>query len=180
MTWFRKKEELNSLVMNTPGSTKGSYPDQILPAGSNAPTFSLVDSSGEEISLSDYRSKPVILAFYPADWSPVCGDQLVLYNEVLPMFEDYDAQLLGISVDGRWSHRAFSEDRNLNFPLLSDFEPKGEVAKKYGVYDYEAGLCERALFVIDAQGVIRWNYISPPGINPGAEGILSALESIGN
>ncbi|NIW42819.1 MAG: redoxin domain-containing protein, partial [candidate division Zixibacteria bacterium] len=90
------------------------------------------------------RGQPVILAFYPADWSPVCSDQMSLYNEVLPLFEEYDAQLLGISVDGRWSHRAYSEDRNLNFPLLADFEPKGEISKQYGVYDYEAGLSLRA------------------------------------
>jgi len=97
---------------------------------------------------------------------------------VLPLFEEHNAQLLGISVDGKWSHRAYAEDRNLNFPLLSDFEPKGEAAKKYGVYDSESGTCQRALFVIDAQGTIRWSHLSPGGINPGAEGILTALESI--
>jgi peroxiredoxin len=178
LTWFRKKDKQNSIVKDFSGSVGNAYPEQILPAGSQAPDFTLVDPSGEDISLADYRGKSVILAFYPADWSPVCGDQLVLYNEVLPLFEEYNAQLLGISVDGRWSHRAFTDDRNLNFPLLSDFEPKGEVAKKYGVYDHKDGLCERALFVIDAQGVIQWSYLSPPGINPGADGILSALESI--
>jgi peroxiredoxin len=124
------------------------------------------------------RGKPVILAFYPADWSPICGDQLVLYNEVLPLFDEHEAQLLGISVDSRWSHKAYARDRNLEFPLLSDFEPKGEVAKLYGVYDAEAGLSERALFVIDREGIIHWSYVSPPGVNPGADGILSALESI--
>lgn len=178
MTWFRKKDKQNPLIMDAPGSANETYPERILPAGSNAPNFSLLDPSGEMISLTDYLGKTVILTFYPADWSPVCGDQMVLYNEVLPMFEAYNAQLLGISVDGRWSHRAFSEDRNLSFPLLSDFEPKGEVSKKYGIYDFKAGLSERALFVIDAQGVIRWSYLSPPGINPGADGIFTALESI--
>lgn len=178
MTWFRKKDKQNSLIKDSPGSGGDAYPEQFLPAGSEAPDFTLVESSGENITLADYRGKPVILAFYPADWSPVCGDQMVLYNEVLPMFEEHNAQLLGISVDGRWSHRAFVDDRNLKFPLLSDFEPKGEVAKKYGVYDHKAGLSERALFVIDSHGVIQWSYVSPPGINPGADGILSALESI--
>lgn len=157
---------------------QSGYPQDILPAGSKAPEFRLVESSGSEISLSDYLGKPVILAFYPADWSPVCGDQLVLYNEVLPLFEEHDAQLLGISVDGKWSHKAYAEDRNLKFPLLSDFEPKGEVAKNYGVYDYRYGLCQRALFVIDARGTIHWSYLSPDGVNPGAEGILTALESL--
>jgi peroxiredoxin len=128
----------------------------------------------------DYLGSPIILAFYPADWSPICGDQLVLYNEILPLFEEYNAQLLGISVDGRWSHLAFSENRKFGFPLLSDFEPKGAVARLYGVYDHEKGSCQRALFVIDAQGVIRWSYVSPPNINPGASGLLKALESLGN
>ena len=178
MTWFRKKGKQKTLIKKSQGAVGDAYPEQVLPGGSQAPGFSLVDSSGEDISLADYRGKLVILAFYPADWSPVCGDQMVLYNEVMPIFEEYNAQLLGISVDGRWSHRAFVDDRNLNFPLLSDFEPKGEVAMKYGVYDHKAGLSERALFVIDTQGVIQWSYISPPGINPGADGILSALESI--
>lgn len=154
------------------------YPSEALSAGSIAPEFKLAAPDGDQISLTDYRGQPVILAFYPADWSPVCGDQMTLYNEVMPLFEEYNARLLGISVDGRWSHKAYSEDRNLSFPLLADFEPKGEVAKRYGVYDYTAGLSLRALFVIDAQGVIQWSYVSPPGVNPGADGILSALESI--
>ena len=71
----------------------------------------------------------MILAFYPADWSPVCGDQMALYNEVLPEFQDYGAELLGISVDGVWCHAAFARDRKLHFPLLADFEPKGDVAR---------------------------------------------------
>jgi peroxiredoxin len=118
------------------------------------------------------------LVFYPADWSPVCGDQLVLYNEVLPIFEGYNAQVLGLSVDGIWCHRAFADDRNLRFPLLADFEPKGAVARLYGVYDTSEGLSQRALFVIDAEGIIRWSYVSPPDVNPGANGILDALEAL--
>ena len=122
------------------------------------------------------KGKPVILAFYPADWSPVCGDQMALYNQILPEFQKYKAQMLGISVDGVWCHQAFEKDRNLHFPLLADFEPKGAVAKKYGVYRGEDGITERALFVIDGDGIIRWSYVSPVGINPGADGILSALD----
>jgi len=119
-----------------------------------------------------------VLVFYPADWSPVCSDQLALYNELLPEFYEFDAQIIGISVDGIWSHLAFSKDRKFRTPLLSDFEPKGAVARLYGVYDEKSGEAERALFVIDAQGVIRWSYVSPVGINPGADGVLKALALI--
>ena len=130
------------------------------------------------MSLSEFRGRPVILAFYPEDWSPVCSDQLALYQELLPEFSRFNAELLGISVDGIWSHLAFAKDRNLHFPLLADFEPKGAVAKTYGVYRAADGTSERALYVIDADGVIAWSYVSPVGINPGADGILSALERL--
>lgn len=145
-------------------------------AGTVAPDFTLPAGPDQEVKLSDLRGKPVILAFYPADWSPVCGDQMALYNEVLPEFEKYSAQLYGISVDGVWCHRAFSEARHLRFPLLSDFEPKGGVARQYGVYRTSDGITERALFVLDRDGVIRWSHVSPIDVNPGADGILSALE----
>jgi peroxiredoxin len=130
------------------------------------------------ISLSELRGRPVILAFYPADWSPVCGDEMVLYNELLPEFQRFNAAMLGISVDGYWSHLAFAKDRKLRFPLLSDFEPKGAVASSYGAYRRQDGISERALFVIDADGTIRWSYLSPLDVNPGAEGILDALEAL--
>ena len=103
---------------------------------------------------------------------------MTLYNEVLPEVQHHNVQLLGISIDGVWCHLAFSKDRKLRFPLLSDFEPKGEVARKYGVYRKQDGTTERALFVLDSDGIIQWSYVSPIGINPGAEGILKALESI--
>jgi peroxiredoxin len=143
-----------------------------------APDFSLRTTPDQSVSLSDFRGRPVILAFYPADWSPVCGDQMSLYNEILPEFHRYNAELLGISVDGIWSHIAFEQNRNLHFPLLSDFEPKGAVAKLYGVYRDHDGTSERALFVIDKDGTIRWSYVSPVGVNPGADGILNALENL--
>ena len=165
-------------MMGTSGPVTEKYPQMVLPPNDPAPDFSLPSSVGGSLSLSAFRGQPVILAFYPADWSPVCGDQMVLYNEVLDMFEAYNAQLLGISVDGIWSHKAFAESRGLTFPLLSDFEPKGEVARRYGVFDAEEGVSQRALFVIDGEGIIRWSYVSPPGVNPGADGILSALESL--
>lgn len=149
-----------------------------LAAGTPAPDFSLHSTPDQLVSLSDFRGRAVILAFYPADWSPVCGDQMALYNEILGEFHRLDAELLGISVDGSWCHIAFSHDRHLRFPLLADFEPKGRVAKLFGVYREQDGTSERALFVIDAAGIIRWSYISPVGVNPGADGILRALESL--
>jgi peroxiredoxin len=160
-----------------------TFPQQKLPpsalkAGTSAPDFTLRSAPDKSISLSRFRGRPTILAFYPADFSPVCGDQMTLYNEVLPEFEKFNAQLMGISVDGVWSHLAFSKDRKLRFPILSDFEPKGEVARNYGVYRKQDGMTERALFVIDKDGIIQWSYVSPIGVNPGAEGILKALESI--
>src|SRR5258707_2921849 len=149
-----------------------------LAPGTPAPDFKLHSTPDQFVSLRDFRGAPVILAFYPADWSPVCGDQMALYNEILPEFGRFQAQLLGISVDGVWCHAAFARARNLHFPLLADFEPKGAVAKRYGVYRRPDGTSERALFVLDAQGIIRWSYVSPVGINPGADGILTALDGL--
>jgi peroxiredoxin len=149
-----------------------------LPPGTQAPDFTLNRAPDQTMSLHDLRGKPVILAYYPADWSPVCGDQMVLYNEILPEFERFGAALLGLSVDGVWCHRAFAQDRKLRFPLLSDFEPKGEVARSYGVYRLPDGTSERALFVLDGAGVVRWSYVSPVDVNPGADGILQALKSL--
>jgi len=174
---FKKSEQSGEQCKLSP-ENQDSTPTQALPAGTPAPDFKMLSSTGDTISLSDFRGQPVILAFYPADWSPVCGDQMALYNEVLQLFEEYRAQLLGISVDGKWCHRAFAEDRNLEFPLLSDFEPKGAVARKYGVYDSSKGTSQRALFVIDEAGTIQWSYVSKRDVNPGAHGILQALESL--
>ncbi len=150
----------------------------ILPAGTAAPDFSLHVTPDQKLSLSELRGNPVVLAFYPADWSPVCGDQMALYNEILPEFQKFGAEVVGVSVDGVWCHEAFAKDRHLHFPLVADFEPKGEVARSYGAYRAEDGVCERALFVIDRNGVIAWSYLSPVAINPGADGILQALENL--
>jgi peroxiredoxin len=147
--------------------------------GAKAPDFELRSTPDQKLSLTDFRGRTTILAFYPEDWSPVCSDQLALYQELLPEFHRFEAELLGISVDGIWCHLAFARDRNLHFPLLSDFEPKGEVSREYGVYRAADGTSERALFVIDGDGVVRWSYVSPVGINPGADGILRALEDLG-
>jgi peroxiredoxin len=150
-----------------------------LTPGTQAPDFELRSTPDQTVSLADFRGQPVILAFYPEDWSPVCSDQLALYQELLPEFQRFKAELLGISVDGIWSHLAFARDRNLHFPLLADFEPKGEVARTYQVYRDTDGTSERALYVIDADGIVHWSYVSPVGVNPGADGILRALESLG-
>jgi peroxiredoxin len=152
---------------------------QPLSAGTPAPGFTLHSTPDQTVSLDEFRGRPVILAFYPADWSPVCGDQMALYNEILPEFARFNAELIGISVDGIWCHLAFAHDRKLRFPLVTDFEPKGAVARKYGVYRDHEGTSERALFVIDSDGIIRWSYVSPIGVNPGADGILRALEALG-
>ena len=150
----------------------------MLAIGTSTPDFELNSTPDQKLKLSELRGKKVILAFYPADWSPVCDDQMALYNETLKFFSKHNAQLLGISVDSKWSHLAFSQHQKLHFPLLADFEPKGKVAKMYGVYDEKEGQAQRAIFVLDESGVIRWNYLSPVGLNPGADGILDALENI--
>jgi peroxiredoxin len=155
-----------------------SYPAVALSPGTPAPDFTLRATPDQSLSLSELHGRPVVLIFYPADWSPVCNDELAVFNELLPEFERYDVQLLGISVDGVWCHNAFADARNLRFTLLSDFEPKGEVAKTYGVYRDKEGVSERASFLIDPEGTIVWNEVSPVGINPGAGGVLQALEEL--
>jgi peroxiredoxin len=149
-----------------------------LEPGVQAPHFTLRCAPDQSVSLNEFRGRPVILAFYPADWSPVCGDQMALYNEMLDEFEEFQAKVLGISVDGAWCHAAYARQSKLRFPLLADFEPKGAVARAYGVYDEKEGTCQRALFVIDPNGIIQWSYVSPVGVNPGANGILAALEDL--
>jgi len=152
--------------------------DSVLAPGKTAPNFSLNSTPDQKVSLNDFRGQPVVLAFYPADWSPVCTDQLSLYAMVMPEFKKFNAELLAISVDNIWSHLAFAKDRKLNFPVLADFEPKGSISRKYGAYKEKIGESARALFVIDDKGIIRWSHLSPDGINPGADGILSALENL--
>lgn len=148
----------------------------ILQDGMLAPDFELSATPDQKLQLSALQGKRVILAFYPADWSPVCGDQLDLFNETLKYFNKYNAQVVGISVDSAWSHLAFSNDRNFHFPLLADFEPKGAVSKLYGCYNKIKGCSDRALFIVDEDGIIRWSESYPEGINPGVDRVLNALE----
>lgn len=146
--------------------------------GQRAPEFSLPGSPEHQTKLRDFHGRPVVLAFYPADFSPVCTDQMALYQAIMSQFTMFNAALLGISVDGIWCHRAFADSRKIQYPLLSDFEPKGAVASDYGVYDTGQGTADRALFVLDSDGVVAWSYLSPRGVNPGADGIIAALEDL--
>ena len=148
-----------------------------LAPGEVAPDFKLLATPDQSLSLSELDG-PVVLIFYPADWSPVCGDELTMFEAASKLFHDRGAQLLGVSVDGVWCHLAFAKDRHLHFPLLADFEPKGEVSRLYGAYNRTAGRSLRAIYVIDAQGIIRWSYLSPDGVNPGANGIFAALDAL--
>ena len=163
-------------MVNT--TTESKQASSILQPGTPAPEFSLRSTPDQSVSLSEFRGAPVILAFYPEDWSPVCSDELALFNEVLPEFERYNAQLFGISVDSAWSHLAFGDQRNLRFPLLADFHPKGQVAMQYGAYREQDGVAARALFLIDEQGTIRWSYLSPVGVSPGVNRVLTALGNL--
>jgi peroxiredoxin len=151
---------------------------RILQRGTKAPEFSLPVTPDQKLTLSELAGRRIILTFYPADWSPVCGDQLALYNQILPEFRRRGAELLGVSVDGAWCHQAFAKARNLHFPLLSDFHPKGAVATAYGCYMEDVGEAARALFLIDEHGTIAWSYQSPLAVNPGADGILDALDEM--
>ena len=150
----------------------------ILQKGIPAPNFELNATPDQKLKLTDFRGKRVILAFYPADWSPVCSDQMSLYNEMLKYFHKYNAEIMGISVDSKWCHMAFEQNRKIHFPLLADFEPKGKISKAYGAFNESEGESRRALFVIDEKGIIQWSYLSPDGTNPGADGILDALEEM--
>jgi peroxiredoxin len=156
----------------------GANGQEALQPGTQAPDWELNSTPDQRVRLVDFRGRRLIMAFYPADWSPVCTDQMALYNEILTEFQRLKAALVGISIDHAWCHTAFAQSRNLHFPLLADFHPKGEVAEAYGVYDGSIGMSERALFVLDEDGVVAWSYVSPIGVNPGADGILTALEAM--
>ena len=173
-----RKHRISRAKRQQPNTKKERGNSSILGPGRKAPNFSLNSTPDQKVSLKDFRGQPVILAFYPADWSPVCTDQLSLYAMVMPEFKKFNAELLAISVDNIWSHLAFAKDRKLNFPVLADFEPKGDISRKYGAFKEKIGESARALFVIDEQGIVRWSHLSPDGVNPGAEGILSALDQL--
>jgi peroxiredoxin len=148
----------------------------MIAVGEQAPDFTLRDQDGEKVSLSDYRGRKVMLVFYPGDFSPVCSDQLSIYQEVKPEIAEKGVELVGISVDSSYAHEAFQEKLGIDTTLLSDFEPKGEVARAYGSYFEPAGFANRTLVLIDEDGVVAWTYESPnPGEFPGANVIFDAL-----
>jgi peroxiredoxin len=148
----------------------------MIAAGEPAPDFKLNDQDGEEVSLSDYKGRKVLLVFYPLDFSPVCSDQLSIYQEVKPEIAEQGVELLGISVDSAYAHKAFQEKLGIDTTLLADFEPKGEVAKAYGSYIDGAGIANRTLVLVDENGVVAWAYESPsPGEFPGPNVIFDAL-----
>ena len=161
-----------------PAQRPGDAAPMPLAAGTAAPDFRLPTLPGQTLALSGLRGRPAILAFYPGDWRPVCSDQLTLLQESLPQIERLDAALVAVSVDSAWSHEAFARARGLTFPLLADFEPKGAVARAYGVYRVQDGTSERALFVIDADGIIGWRAVVPVAVDPGIDGMLTALEQL--
>jgi peroxiredoxin len=147
----------------------------VIEAGAPAPDFTLVDQDGGHVTLSDFRGRTVVLAFYPADFSPTCTDQLSVYQERLGELEERGVQLLGISVDGAFCHRAFAKHLGVTIPLLADFHPKGEVAKAYGIWSEDFGQSGRGLVVVGPEGAVEWSYLSPPLEVPDPELVFAAL-----
>jgi peroxiredoxin len=165
-------------MMSKGGRAAASAGAVAVSAGSLAPAFALHDSPHSRIALEDLRGRAVVLVFYVADWHPVAVAQLAVYQELLPHLERLDATLVGISVDATWSHHEFARATGIAFPLLSDDSPPGEVARRYGVYVPDTGRSRRALFVLDATGIVRWYGTYPDAVDPGADGVLSALEGL--
>jgi peroxiredoxin len=146
----------------------------VIEPGEPAPDFTLPDQDGKRVSLTELRGRSVLLVFYPSDFSPVCTDQLSVYQQALPQLAERDLHLLGISVDGAFCHRAFREHLGVTIPLLADFHPKGAVARAYGVWSEEYGVAGRALVLVGPDGIVRWSYRSPPLEVPGVDLILEA------
>jgi len=150
----------------------------VIAAGEKAPDFSLPNHKGEQVSLSDFLGQPVLLVFYPNDFSPVCSDQLSIYQEVKPSLDEAGLQVLGVSIDHSWAHRAFRKQLNIDYTLLADFHPKGEVARSYGAYLDDFGIANRSLVLIDEDGLVRWVHESPTPMEiPGANLIFDALDA---
>ncbi|HKA67383.1 MAG TPA: redoxin domain-containing protein [Solirubrobacterales bacterium] len=150
----------------------------MIAAGEPAPDFTLRDQDGEPVSLADFRGEKVLLIFYPLDFSPVCSDQLSVYQEVKPEIEARGVKMIGISVDSGFAHKAFQEKLGIDTPLLADFEPKGEVARAYGAYLEASGHANRSLVLVGEDGSVEWAYESPTPLDiPGANLIFDALAS---
>ena len=150
----------------------------MIAVGEKAPDFSLPNHKGEQVSLSDFRWRKVMLAFYPSDFSPVCSDQLSIYQEVKPDLDEAGLEVVGVSIDHSWAHRAFRKELNLDFTLLADFHPKGQVAELYGAYLPDYGTSNRSLVLVDPEGVVSWVYESTTPLEiPGANLLFDALEA---
>jgi peroxiredoxin len=148
----------------------------MIAAGEPAPDFQLRDQDGEDVSLSDFSGRRLMLVFYPGDFSPICSDQLSVYQEVKPQLAERGVELVGISVDSFFAHKAFQAQLGIDTTLLSDFEPKGEVARAYGSYLDGPGFANRTLVLVDESGVVAWTYESPsPGEFPAADLLLAAV-----
>lgn len=150
-----------------------------LPAGSRAPELGAAATpDGRRLRMADQQGSPVVLLFYPGDFTPVCTNELGLFNELLPELQGFGAKVFAVSCDSLWAHLAYARELNLRIPLVSDFHPKGEVSRRFDVYRDDIGTSERALFVIDGDGVVFWSHVSPIEQNPGADGVLDALERL--
>lgn len=148
----------------------------MIEVGAEAPAFTLRNQEGEDVSLADYRGRKVLLVFYPMDFSPVCSDQLSIYQEVKPELAAKGLELVGISIDHVYAHKAFQEKLGIDTTLLADFEPKGEVSRAYGSYLDGPGIANRTLVLVDEDGKVAWTYESlTPGEFPGANVIFDAL-----
>ena len=147
--------------------------------GAPAPEFTLKDQNQQDVSLSSFRGKKrVVIIFYPLDWSPVCTKEHACFVDDMKKFEQLDAQLLGLSVDSAWSHKAYAEKMNIQYPLLADFQPRGAAAQKYGVFLEDKGITGRAISIIDREGKLAWhkNYDIP--VVPGVDEVAKALETV--
>lgn len=147
-------------------------------AGERAPDFILKGHDDKDYKLSDYKGKTVLLAFYPADFSPTCSEEHACFVNDLKRFESVNAQVLGISVDNIWSHKAFAEKLNISYPLLADFHPKGKVASLYGLYLEDMGITNRATVIIDKDGIVRYVKIYDIPTQRDNEELLKALEEL--
>ena len=146
--------------------------------GEQAPNFRLALTAEQTLTLRHFHGRPVVLIFHPFNWDPVSEAQLTLYQGWQERLKRFNAAMIAISVDNVWCQLAFARRHRLGFPLLSDFHPKGMVSQRYGVYNLETGASERALFVLDAAAIVQWQHQVPPRVNPGVDGILTALEML--
>jgi peroxiredoxin (alkyl hydroperoxide reductase subunit C) len=167
------------MVLQAPPPPASGVQAHGLSRGTAAPELDIpATPDGNRFKLADQRGSPAVLVFYPGDFTPVCTGELGLFNELLPELQAFGAKVFAISCDSLWSHIAYAKELNLAIPLLTDFHPKGEVCRRFDVYRDDIGTAERALFVLDGDGRIFWSHVSPIEINPGADGVLGALEQL--